>query len=120
MLIIPKLYHDIKYYQTCILSHWACIVRLYIDHILGQSILSDQFSIPSVEVEVNIGQIPARSRDVVVEYFMSNNFTLMDNLTNVSTSSLCSSAAAEVRDVLTTFTSLEISCAPECGEKSTN
>ena len=115
MLIAPKLYRDIKYYTLFHTGPMLFVSTL----IIGQLILSGQFSIPTVEDEVNISQIPDRSREVVVDYFMTNNFTLTDNLTNVSSGSLCSSEAAQIRDVLTTYTSLEIFCVPECGQKST-
>jgi hypothetical protein len=83
-------------------------------------VLTGQLNIPvpAVEAEVNISQIPDESRDVVVDYLTSNNITVTDNLTNVSSDSLCSSTAAQIRDVLTTFTSVEIACDPECGEIS--
>ena len=68
---------------------------------------------------MNISQIPDSSRDVVVEYFSNQNITVTDNLTNVSSNSLCASTAAQIRDILTTFTSVEISCAPECGQQLT-
>ena len=69
---------------------------------------------------MNISQIPDGSRDVVVDYLESNNITVTDNMTNVSSNSLCTStAAAQVRDVLATFTLVEITCDPECGQKFT-
>ena len=50
---------------------------------------------------------------------MSKNVTVTDDLANISSNDLCSSAAAPIRDILTTFTSVEVSCAPECGQKLT-
>ena len=69
---------------------------------------------------MNISQIPDGSRDIVMEHLMSNNITVTENLTNVSSNSLCTSSAAQIRDILTTFTSFEIDCDPECGKKFTN
>lgn len=96
--------------------------EMYFILLLGTSVLSGQLSIPvpAIEAEVNISQIPDGSRDVVMEYLMSNNITVTDNLTNVSSNSLCTSTAAQIRDVLITFTSFEIDCDPECGKKFTN
>jgi hypothetical protein len=68
---------------------------------------------------VNISQIPDGSSDVIVDYLVSNNITVTDNLTNVSSDSLCTSATAQIRDVLTSFTSVKIACDPECGKKFT-
>ena len=107
-LIILRLYycyHDI----TCIILGFTLIP--------GESILSGQFSNLTIETEVNISLIPDRYSDVVMEYFMSKNITVVDNLTNISSNSLCPSAATRIRDILTTFTSIEISCDPECGQK---
>ena len=90
--------------------------------ILGISVLSGQLSIPvpAVEAEVNISQIPDGSRDVIMEYLMSNNITVTDNMTNVSSNSLCTNTtAAQVRDILTTFTSVDVACDPQCGKKFT-
>ena len=68
---------------------------------------------------MNISLIPDKYSDTVVEYFMSKNVTVTDDLANISSNDLCSSAAAPIRDILTTFTSVEVSCAPECGQKFT-
>ena len=69
---------------------------------------------------MNISQIPDGSRDVIMEYLMGNNITVTDNVTNVSSNSLCTkTAAAQVRDILTTFTSVDIACDPQCGKNFT-
>ncbi len=95
---------------------------MYVIHLLilytgESSVLSDQLNIPAFEAEVNISQIPDGPRDIFVDYHTSNNITVMANLTNVSSDSLCSSTAAQIRDVLTTFTSVVIACDLECGQK---
>ena len=91
------------------------ITPLHINIILGELILSGQFSNLTVEAEVNISLIPDRYSDLVMEYFTSKNITVIDNVTNISSNSLCSSTATQIRDILTTFTSSEVSCDPECG-----
>ena len=60
--------------------------------------------------------IPDRYSDVITEYFTSENFTVIDNFTNISSNDICSSTSAEIRYILTTFTAIEISCS-ECGKK---
>ena len=60
--------------------------------------------------------IPDRYSDVITEYFTSENFTVIDNFTNISSNDICSSTSAEIRYILTNFTAIEISCS-ECGKK---
>lgn len=82
--------------------------------ILGDSVLSGQSNNGTVHSEVNTTLIPDRYSNIVAEFFMSENVTVVDGLVNISTNDLCSSAATPVIEILTTFTSLEVSCS-DCG-----
>ena len=93
------------------------IVCLYIITliILGQSILSGQFNNLTTSLsEVNTTLFTDRYSNVLTEFIMSENVTVVNGLANISGNSLCSSTAGQIRDILTTFTSLEIFC-PDCG-----
>ena len=84
---------------------------------LGELILSGQFDNITVEItEVNISSVPDRYSGTLIEYFERENISVTDNLANVSNTDLCSSATLPIRDILTTLTSVEFSCAPECGQ----
>ena len=83
---------------------------------LGESILSGQYNNVTVQAEVNTTLIPDRYSDVVTEFFTSKNITVTDGLAKITSSGLCFSTAAPIRDILITFTLFEISCS-ECGQK---
>ena len=93
----------------------VCLYIIILLIILGQSILSGQFNNLTTSLsEVNTTLIPDEYTNVLTEFIMSENMTVVNDLANISSNGLCSSKAAQIRDILTTFTSLEIFCT-DCG-----
>ena len=83
--------------------------------ILGESIFSGQFNNLTTSLsEVNTTLIPDGYSNALTEFIISENVTVVNGLANISSDGLCSSTAAQIRDILTTFTSFEIFC-PDCG-----
>lgn len=82
---------------------------------LGESIFSGQFNNLTVQTDVNITLVPERYSNVISNFFTIENVTVIDGSAKIFISSLCTSTAGQIIDILTTFTSFEISCL-DCGK----
>lgn len=105
----PSLGRDLK-----ALVGFAMVLMIFFLQ-LGQSIFSGQFNNLTIEAEVNVSLIPDRYNDTIMEYFMSENITVIDKFANISGIDICSSTAIPIRDILIAFAAIEVSCS-ECGK----